>query len=203
MDSEGADEGVAAAAAISDTEGVQGDKGEDEPAEEEEARGGSEVEEQDSEDAELGEHLQEVEPVGGAVDAEPVSEIVLEHPDEEEYIEDAEGGGEAEQKRRYEEAKAKHRDVIKTLKKAYPLVASFLARLDEIGFATDGLVEDGEDQEQLDVEVSSCTRPAHSCTCPLLCVYTSHFVYTQVSKCVHMCLAVYTQVLCCGYTKFS
>ena len=137
MDSEGADEGVAAAAAISDTEGVQGDKGEDEPAEEEEARGGSEVEEQDSEDAVLVEHLQEVEPVGGAVDAEPVSEIVLEHPDEEEYIEDAEGGGEAEQKRRYEEAKAKHRDVIKTLKKAYPLVASFLARLDEIGFATD------------------------------------------------------------------
>ena len=203
MDSEGADEGVAAAAAISDTEGVQGDTGEDEPAEEEEARGGSEVEEQDSEDAELGEHLQEVEPVGGAVDAEPVSEIVLEHPDEEEYIEDVEGGGEAEQKRRDEEAKAKHRDVIKTLKKAYPLVASFLARLDEIGFATDGLVEDGEDQEQLDVEVSSCTRPAHSCTCPLLCVYTSHFVYTQVSKCVHMCLAVYTQVLCCGYTKFS
>ena len=138
------------------------------------------MEEQDSEDAELGEHLQEVEPVGGAVDAEPVSEIVLEHPDEEEYIEDVEGGGEAEQKRRYEEAKAKHRDVIKTLKKAYPLVASFLARLDEIGFATDGLVEDGEDQEQLD----DCGGEQLYTPCSL--------VYMSIVMCIHEPFCVYT-----------
>jgi hypothetical protein len=94
-------------------------------------------------------------------------------PEEDEFIEDAEQRSEDVQKERFEKAKAQHARLIQKLKSAYPLASDFLARLQEIGFSTDGLLEAEEDPAALDAAVSSSTQWYTRVRMHPVCVYAS------------------------------
>ena len=98
---------------------------------------------------------------------------VAEVPEEDEFIEDAEQRSEDVQKERFEKAKAQHARLIQKLKSAYPLASDFLARLQEIGFSTDGLLEAEEDPAALDAAVSSSTQWYTRVRMHPVCVYAS------------------------------
>ena len=94
-------------------------------------------------------------------------------PEEDEFIEDAEQRSEEVQKERFEKAKAQHAHLIQKLRSAYPLASEFLARLKEIGFSTDGLLEAEEDPAALDAAVSSSTQWCTRVRMHPVCVYAS------------------------------
>jgi hypothetical protein len=71
------------------------------------------------------------------------------------YLEDEENVSEEEQQRKLEMARASYSEAINTLHKAYANSQEFIDRLNAIGFATEGLLKDGEVASAMDAGVSS------------------------------------------------
>jgi len=75
--------------------------------------------------------------------------------DQDMFLEDEENQSEEEQQRKLEVARASYSEAINTLHKAYANSQEFIDRLNEIGFATEGLLKEGDFASAMDAEVSS------------------------------------------------
>ena len=71
------------------------------------------------------------------------------------WLEDDENQSEEEQQRKLEMARSNYSEAINTLHKAYANSQAFIDRLNEIGFATEGLLKEGEVASAMEAEVSS------------------------------------------------
>ena len=91
----------------------------------------------------------------GAPDSEDDNDMDICEDDNDMYLEDEENASEEEQQRKLEVARASYSEAINTLRKAYANAQEFIDRLNEIGFATEGLLQEGEVASAMDAEVTS------------------------------------------------
>ena len=91
----------------------------------------------------------------GAPDSEDDNYMDICEDDNDMYLEDEENASEEEQQRKLEVARASYSEAIDTLRKAYANAQEFIDRLNEIGFATEGLLQEGELASAMDAEVTS------------------------------------------------
>jgi hypothetical protein len=75
--------------------------------------------------------------------------------DQDMFLEDEENQSEEEQQRKLVAARANYSEAINSLEKAYANSQEFIDRLKEIGFATEGLLKDGEVASAMEAGVSS------------------------------------------------
>jgi hypothetical protein len=88
---------------------------------------------------------------GGVHDDDPMDMM----EDDDMFLEDEENQSEEEQQRKLEVARSNYSEAINTLHKAYANSQEFIDRLNEIGFATEGLLKEGEVASEMEAEVSS------------------------------------------------
>ena len=91
----------------------------------------------------------------GAPDSEDDNYMDICEDDNDMYLEDEENASEEEQQRKLEVARASYSEAIDTLRKAYANAQEFIDRLNQIGFATEGLLQEGELASAMDAEVTS------------------------------------------------